>query len=112
MNNQDTKGFNITMNLFAPFVDKLNEVMHKYPESFAKMNGLHEENLNFTTFINNFVEEKTLADATIDGNANASTKDICSLDTEMGKPHKKLLSLHKIYYELYKKYGQEVADMC
>lgn len=111
MNNQDTKGFNITMNLFAPFVDKLNEVMHKYPESFAKMNGLHEENLNFTTFINNFVEEKTLADATIDGNANASTKDICSLDTEMGKPHKKLLSLHKIYYELYKKYGQEVADM-
>lgn len=110
MNVADTKDYIINMKLFAPFVDKLTELNQKYPESFAKMNGLHEDNLNFTTFINNFVEEITLADATIDGNANASTKDICSLDTEMNKPHKKLLSLHKIYYELTKKYGQSVAD--
>lgn len=111
MNIADTKEFNINMRLYAPFVDKLTDLFTLYPESFAKMNGLHEDNLNFTSFINNFVEEKTLADATIDGNANASTKDICSLDTEMGKPHKKLLSLHKIYYELDKKYGRETANL-
>lgn len=110
MNIQDTKEFNITMNLFAPFVDKLTYLSESYPEEFARMNGLHKDNLNLTTFINNFVDEDTLADVTIDGNANASTKDICSLETEMGKPHKKLLSLHKIYYEVEKKYGVEVAD--
>ena len=107
----ETKDFTITMKLFAPFVDKLMELNEKYPESFARMNGLHEDNLNFTEFINNFVVEMTLADATIDGNANASTKDICSLDTEMSKPHKKLLSLHKIYYEMDKKFGKRVADL-
>lgn len=110
MNTQQTKDFNISMKLYGPFVDKLSELMEKYPDSFARMNGLHEDNLNFTSFINNFVEEQTLADATIDGNANASTKDICSLDAEMGKPHKKLLSLHKIYYEIDKKYGRDTAN--
>lgn len=111
MKKEDTKTFNIDIPLFAPFVDKLRELYDRYPESFARMNGLHKDNLNFNTFIDNFVEEKTLADATIDGNANASTKDICSLNIEMDKPHKKLLSLHKIYYEIYKKYGQYQADL-
>lgn len=110
MNNSDVKDFTINMRLFSPFVIKINELVKKYPESFARMNGLHEDNLNFNTFIDNFIEEKTVADASIDGNANVSTKDICSLESEMSKPHKKLLSLHKIYYEIYKKYGVETAD--
>ena len=93
----NVKVFNIGIPLFAPFVEKLEEMYEKYPKSFARMNGLSEENLNLTTFINNFIEEVTLADTTIDGNANARTKDVCSLDTEMNKPHKKLLSIHKIY---------------
>lgn len=111
MRPEDTKDFEIRMRLFTPFVDKITELYKKYPEEFARLNGLHEDNLNFTSFINNFTKDnETLADVTIDGNANASTKDICSLESEMGKPHKKLLSLHKIYYELYKKYGKEQAD--
>jgi len=110
VNNSDVKDFTINMRLFSPFVIKINELVKKYPESFARMNGLHEDNLNFNTFIDNFIEEKTVADASIDGNANVSTKDICSLESEMSKPHKKLLSLHKIYYEIYKKYGVETAD--
>lgn len=105
------KDFTINMRLFAPFVDKLNELVEKYPESFAKMNGLHKDNLNFNTFIDNFIEEKTVADASIDGSANVSTKDICSLESEMNKPHMKLLSLHKIYYEIYKKYGSTTANI-
>ena len=111
MNVTDIKDFSINLKLFAPFVDKLEELFSKYPENFARMNGLHEDNLNFTTFINNFIEEQTLADATIDGNANASTRDICSFESEVDKPHKKLLSLHKIYYEVYKKYSKETADL-
>ena len=110
MKPSETKDFTIKLKLFSPFVDKITELYSKYPESFAKMNGLHEDNLNFNTFIDNFIDNKTVADASIDGNANASTKDICSLDTEMGKPHRKLLSLNKIYYELFKRYGKDTAD--
>lgn len=105
-----TQDFTITMKLYEPFVEKLKELYAKYPESFHRYNGLHEENLNFTTFINNFIVEDTLADTTIDGSANVSMKDICSLDAEICKPHKKLLSLHKIYYELVKRFDRETAD--
>lgn len=111
MRQEDTSLFQINMRLFTPFVDKLKELYNKYPEQFSKLNGLSEDNLNFNTFIDSFAQEDTLADVTIDGNANASVKDICSMDIEMSKPHKKLLSLHKIYYEIYKEYGKEKADM-
>ena len=110
MSNFDTKGFNITIELYKPFVEKMEELFDKYPESFSRMNGLHKDNLNFTSFINQFESDSVLADVTIDGSANAFTKDICALEAEMDKPHKKLLSLHKIYYEIDKKWGREVAD--
>ena len=111
MRQEDTSLFQINMRLFTPFVDKLKELYSKYPAQFSQLNGLSEDNLNFNTFIDSFAQEDTLADVTIDGNANASVKDICSMDIEMSKPHKKLLSLHKIYYEIYKEYGKEKADM-
>ena len=59
--------------------------------------------MSYNSFIDNFVDKNTVADASIDGNANVGTKDVCSLMTEMSKPHLKLLSFNKIYYELTKK---------
>lgn len=38
------------------------------------------------------------------------TKDICSLTNEMSKPHSKLLAFNKIYHELNKKYGYQIAN--
>ena len=40
--------------------------------------------LNFSDFIDGFVD-KNVADVTIDGNANAHHKDICSMLGEKGK---------------------------
>ena len=101
--------FNIGMNLDADFVEQMENLKVKYGEKFERLNGLHNDNLNFTGFIDNFVDSSTVADATIDGNANASTKYICSLEAEMSKPHKKLLSFNNIFYELKKKYGYPTA---
>ena len=56
------------------------------------------------------VDKQTVADASIDGNANVGTKDICSLTAEMSKPHSKLLAFNKIFYELNKKYGLQTAN--
>lgn len=100
---------NINIKLGKNFTTAYNKMCEKYGEEFEKLNGFAESNLNYTDFIDNFIDKETVADATIDGNANASSKDICSLNNEMSKPHMKLLSFNKIFYEINKKYGIQVA---
>jgi len=82
----------------------------EYGEEFAKLNGLSDEQLSFTDFIDNFIDSDTVADASVDGNANVRTKDMRTLMNEMPKPHRKLLAYNKIYYELNKKYGFQTAN--
>lgn len=103
------KVFNIGIKLDADFVDCLNELIKKYGPEMAKLNGFSEEQLNYTTFIDNFFDNNTVADASIDGNANVRNKDIVSLQNEMSKPHSKLLSFNKLYYEMKKKWGKNAA---
>ena len=61
-----------------------------------------------TKTIHNFIDKETVADASVDGNANVGHKDIVTLMNEMPKPHRKLLAFNKIYYELNKKYGLDL----
>ena len=99
----------ISLNLDKEFTDCINELREKYGEKFEMMNGFHNQNLNFTDFINNFVDTATVADVTIDANANSSTHDVRTLMSDMVKPHTKLLSFNKIFCETRKKYGVEAA---
>ena len=105
----EKKVFNIGIELDADFVDCLNELIEKYGPELAKLNGFAPEQLNYTDFIDNFIDKKTVADASIDGNANVRDKDIVTLMNEMSKPHQKLLSFNKIFYEMKKKWGKEAA---
>lgn len=100
----------ISIKLYQPFVTCVNRLREKYGEEFEHLNGFHNQNLNFTDFIDNFVDSDNVANATIDSNANANTKDICSLTAEIDKPHTKLLAYNKIFYELTKKYGLNTAQ--
>lgn len=99
----------INIKLGKNFATSFNKMSEKYGEEFEILNGFHDKNLNYTDFIDNFIDKDTLADATIDGNANSSAKDVCSLLHEMPKPHMKLLAFNKIFYELNKKYGIQTA---
>ena len=101
---------NISINLDKDFENKLHELEEKYGEEITRTNGFAADQLDHTKFISNFIDSYNVADATIDPNANQSTKDIRSLLDEMNKPQQKLLSMNKIYYEVKKKYGKEVAD--
>lgn len=92
------------------FVACLNKLSEKYGEKFERINGFHNENLNFNDFIDNFVDSKSVADVSIDANANSSTKDINTLKSDMTKPHLKLLAFNKIFYEITKKYGLTTAE--
>ena len=82
----------------------------EYGEEMARLNGFSDQHLSYTDFIDNFIDAETVADASVDGNANVGSKDMRTLMNEMPKPHRKLLAYNKIYYELNKKYGFRVAN--
>lgn len=99
---------NIPLKVSKDFERALAAISDRYGEDFEYINGFHETQLNFSDFINGFVD-KNVADVTIDSNANASNKDIRSLMSEKGKSEDKLFSFNKIFYELKKKYGLATA---
>ncbi len=101
---------NINVKLQKNFTTQLNKMLAEYGEEFAQLNGLSDEQLSFTDFINNFIDTETVADASVDSSANVSNKDMRTLMNEMPKPHRKLLAYNKIYYELNKKYGFKTAN--
>ena len=100
----------INVRLNKNFTTKFNQLSNEYGTEMARLNGFADEQLSWTDFLDNFVSKQTVADATIDSNANIGTKDICSLEAEMGKPHNKLLAFNKIYHELNEKYGFKIAN--
>lgn len=100
----------INIRLNKNFTTAFNRMLDKYGEEFAKLNGFSDEYLSYTDFIDNFVDSETVADASVDGNANVGNKDMRTLMNEMPKPHRKLLAYNKIYYELNKKYGFKTAN--
>ena len=99
------KPFGIKLNLDKDFVNCFKYCCRKYGETFKILNGMADSQLNYTDFIDNFVKEDTIADVSIDGNANVGHKDVVSLINEMSKPHSKLLAFNKIFYEMKKEYG-------
>ena len=101
----------IQLRLNKDFERCLEELKKKYGEDFEIINGLHPSQLDFSEFIDSFVDKDTLADASIDPNANANHKDIRSFMTEKGKSEDKLFGLNKIFLEIKKMYGLRTAKM-
>ena len=100
----------VNIRLNKNFTTAYNKMQEAYGEEMARINGFSDGQLSYTDFIDNFIDTDTVADASIDGNANVGQKDIVTLINEMPKPHQKLLSFNKIYHELNKKYGFKIAN--
>lgn len=92
------------------FQTALNKMLNEYGTELATLNGLGDEQLSYGDFIDNFVDEAVVADASIDSNSNVRRKDVVTLLSEMPKPHRKLISYNKIYYEMQKAYGFKAAN--
>lgn len=101
---------NINIRLNKNFTTAFNKMQEAFGEELSKINGFADGQLSYTDFIDNFVDTETVADASVDGNANVGQKDIVTLINEMPKPHQKLLAFNKIYYEINKKYGFKTAN--
>ena len=101
----------IHIGLTRNFTAMYNKLQAEYGEEFARINGFADEQLNYTDFIDNFIDQETVADASpTDGSSNVKGKDARTLANEMPKPHRKLLAFNKIHYELNKKYGFKTAN--
>ena len=100
----------INIRLNKNFTTQYNKLQEEFGTDIARINGFDDGQLSYTDFIDNFVDEDTVADASIDGNSNVSHKDIVTLEKEMPKPHEKVLAFNKIYYEIQKKYGFQAAN--
>ena len=90
------------------FERALNSLKDKYGEDLEILNGVHESQMNFSDFIDAFID-KNVVDVTIDSNANAANKDIASFRSEKGKPIDKVIAANKIFYEIKKEYGLKTA---
>lgn len=100
----------IDIKLDSDFSDKLESLKSAHGDALAKLNGFSDSHLNHTDFIDSFVSNDTVADTSVDPSANVNKSDMPTLLGELPKSHKKLLSYNKIYYELKKAYGKEIAD--
>ena len=99
----------INIKLNKDFERCLEDLKKKYGEDFEFINGVHPSQLDYSEFINNFVRKDTLADVSIDPNANANHRDIRSFMSEKGKSADKLFGLNKIFLEIKKKWGLRTA---
>lgn len=99
----------ITLKLSADFERCLNNLINKYGEDFQTLNGIHPSQIDYSEFLDKFVKQDTLADVSIDPNANANRRDIRSFITEKGKSADKLFGLNKIFYEIKKQWGIRTA---
>ena len=99
----------ITLKLSKDFERCLEDLKKKYGEDFEYINGVHPSQLDFSEFIDNFVDKDTLADASIDPNANANHKDIRSFMTDKAKSEDKLFGLNKIFLTIKKQWGLRTA---
>ena len=100
----------INIKLNKNFTTQYNKLQAEYGTDIARINGFDDGQLSYTDFLDNFVAETTVADASIDGNSNVGHKDIVTLEKEMPKPHEKLIAFNKIYIEIQKKYGFQAAN--
>lgn len=99
----------IELKLNTDFERTLESLRTKYSSDFEFINGIHPSQLDYSEFLNNFVKAETMADTTIDPNANANHKDIRSFITEKGKPSDKLFGLSKIFNTIKKQWGIRTA---
>ena len=100
----------INIKLNKNFTTQYNKLQAEYGTDIANINGFDDGHLSYTDFLDNFVDEDTVANVSIDGSSNVKHKDVVTLEKEMPKPHQKLIAFNKIYIEIQKKYGFKAAN--
>lgn len=91
------------------FIRTWEMLKEKYGEDFECLNGLSDNQLNHTDFMDNFRSKKTVSDVSIDSSANVKRRDIVTLRKELPKSDEKLMAYYKIFLELKQTFGLRMA---
>lgn len=100
----------LKLSLDSQFEEKMKELKSKYGEEMMVIEGMSDSQFDTTQFFANFMNNNTVADASIDDNANVTGKSINTMINESQKPFLKLLSRNKIYIEMKEEFGKKAAD--
>ena len=73
---------NIPLKMNRDFEKAMAALNERYGEDFEFLNGFHETQLNFSDFIDGFID-KNVADVTIDANANVAAAKIIALEGQL-----------------------------
>lgn len=102
--------YNFPMTLDRQFKNQLEYLHDKYGNEMMKIEGMSPTQLDTCKFFKKFMETNTVADATIDDNANVTNKNISTMLDEANKPFRKLLSRNKLYIEMKEEFGVDTAN--
>lgn len=102
--------YDFPMTLDRQFKNQLEYLHNKYGDKMMKLEGLSPKQLDTCRFFKKFMKASTVADATIDDNANVANKNITTMLDEANKPFLKLLSRNKLYIEMKEEFGKQTAD--
>ena len=100
----------INLTLDPDFERCLDRLVTNYGTDFLKLEGIDPAHLDNSAFMDKFAQTDTVADATIDPNANANFKDLKSYLTEKEKSVNKLFGLSKIFRTIKKQWGLKTAQ--
>ena len=65
---------NINIRLNKNFTTQYNKMQSEYGEEFARLNGFADEQLSYTDFIDNFIDEETVENSFSDNAPSASSE--------------------------------------
>lgn len=95
------------------FVQKLDELNLKYGDVIFNIQGISNINLDIVKFSKQFFNKSSsVAEVSIDGNANVTEKNIMHYNYENNKSLMKLNSLYLMYKWIKKTFSKEDADVC
>lgn len=97
------------MSFDEDFEKTLQKIKKNYPYELFAVTGIQPKMFDFVTYIKNFCESNIVADESIDGTSNSSSKDIVALEKDINKPLFKMVALNKIFIKMRERYGEDLA---
>lgn len=89
---------------------EFKKLIKSLPEHCLELEGISKEHLDINKFSKKFFTTKTIADSSIDANANVEHVGLLAYHGELMKPHLKLNSLYLLWKQIRKSFDIDTAN--
>lgn len=98
------------MNINYSYDKEFTDLLNKYSQKELELEGISNKQLDVNSFSKKFFATKTIADSSIDGNANVDNIGVIAYSSEVFKSHSKLNSIYLLWKELKRLYHTDIAN--